>query len=263
MATDHVLLESVQHGGAPVLRLYAWSPACLSLGRNQHACETYDADLLRAAGVDVVRRPTGGLAVLHDHEITYCVLAPLALFGGPRAAYRAISEALVDGLRHCGVEASLAVGGGRRDPRQDTAEPCFHAPADGEVVVQGLKLVGSAQRAERGALLQHGSILLGGSQDRILGMLAGAGATADSGPAAMTPVGAVGTLPAARAARAATLADLLGTEPDVPLLVRSLVAGFEARFGTCLAPGSLSLDEEARLPLLEAHYDDPSWTWRR
>jgi lipoyl(octanoyl) transferase len=246
MAVDHALFESVKSGGAPVLRLYAWTPPCLSLGRNQHARGLYDEERLRRAGIDVVRRPTGGLAVLHDHELTYCVLAPAGLLGGPRATYQRINAALVDALRRLGAPAGLAPPGGRADPRGDAAQPCFQQPAEGEVVAHGRKLIGSAQRCEDQTVLQHGSILLGGSQTRILDFLAA------GGPVTLR-----------HEAHAVTLAEMLPQQPAWPNVLAAIVAGFDTVCGTRLAPGSLSREEELRLPGLEACYDDASWTWRR
>ncbi|MFW6206236.1 MAG: lipoate--protein ligase family protein, partial [Gemmatimonadota bacterium] len=103
MAVDAALLESVQAGAPPVLRLYRWSPACLSFGRNQPARGRYDRDLAEDRGIDFVRRPTGGQAVLHDDELTYAVIAPVAVIGKPRTAYAAINRALVAALRELGV----------------------------------------------------------------------------------------------------------------------------------------------------------------
>jgi lipoate-protein ligase A len=246
MAVDHALLESVQASGAPVLRLYRWHPACLSFGRNQRAGGVYDADRARIAGIDVARRPTGGLAVLHDRELTYSVTAPLALFGGPRAAYLAINVALVHGLRGLGVPAGLAEEGPRRGPIADSGSPCFQAPAPGEVIAVGRKLVGSAQRVERRTLLQHGSILLDGSQDDVVRLRAGAdgGLLVGEGPGSVT------------------LRELLGAAPSHDELVVAIVAGFERICGTSLARRLLSRDEAARAAALEPRYRADAWTWR-
>jgi lipoyl(octanoyl) transferase len=246
MAVDHALLDSVKSGGRPVLRLYLWEPACLSFGRNQHARGLYDAARLAAAGIDVVRRPTGGLAVLHDRELTYCVAAPARLLGGPRAAYQAINQALVAGLQQLGVPALVAAAGAGPDPRRDAAAPCFQAPAAGEVVAAGRKLVGSAQRCEEHALLQHGSILLDGSQDAVAGLLQGVAQPAGRG-----------------AAGSVTLRDLLGAAPDNAVLVAAVVEGFAAVLGTCLAQGLLDPEERARAETLEVVYAGADWTWRR
>ncbi|MGH7443696.1 MAG: lipoate--protein ligase family protein, partial [Longimicrobiales bacterium] len=166
MAVDQALLESVAAGAPPVLRLYRWRPACLSFGRNQAAAGIYNESRARLLGIGIVRRPTGGLSVLHDAELTYAVVAPAAMLGGPRAAYHAINRALAMGLQDLGIPAELA-GGARRTSVTAAfrgAQPCFALPAGGEVVVNGRKLVGSAQRVERRTILQHGSILLDGSQ---------------------------------------------------------------------------------------------------
>ncbi|HEX2167697.1 MAG TPA: biotin/lipoate A/B protein ligase family protein, partial [Longimicrobiales bacterium] len=236
--------ESVQRGGGPVLRFYTWSPACLSLGRNQPARGLYDTERAAAAGIDIVRRPTGGLAVLHDREITYCVLGPLDLFGGPRAAYATINRALVIGLRRIGVGAMQAVDAGPRGPLGGSPAPCFQSPAAGEVVVRGRKLVGSAQRCERGALLQHGSILLSGSQARVLDLLAG------TAPDPRPPDGAI------------TLEELLGSSPAVPEVVDALCGGFSETFGTPLAPRVLDDAERVRADALVDRYRAVEWTWR-
>lgn len=245
MAVDETLLESVQRGSAPVLRFYTWNPPCLSLGRNQAACGLYDVERAAAAGIDIVRRPTGGLGVLHDRELTYCVAAPLHRFGGPRAAYSAINRALVEGLRRFGIAAEQADGGPSRRAQPQSSDPCFQTPSAGEVVVEGRKLVGSAQRCERGAVLQHGSILLAGSQARVLDLLAH---------------------PATRPQRrdgSITLAALIGHEPPITDLVGALCRGFEEVCGTRLAPGRLDQRESARAQQLAGRYAADHWTWRR
>jgi lipoyl(octanoyl) transferase len=250
MAVDQALLESVQEGSPPALRLYLWQPACLSFGRNQFARGLYDPGRARAAGIEIVRRPTGGLAVLHDQELTYSVAAPLRLFGGPRAAYAAINCALVDGLRTLGVPAALAPAGPRREPFAAAAQPCFQAAATGEVVAHGRKLVGSAQRAERGTLLQHGSILLDGTQADVLRLLVIGAPTTDPGVGAGAGAGSI------------TLRDL-GLVPSRDELVRGIMAGFLGLCGTRLAPETLARGEGARVAVLEDHYRAVTWTWRR
>ena len=161
MAVDDALLRSVRAGGPPTLRLYAWSPPCLSLGRNQPARGEYDAVRLASAGIDLVRRPTGGRAVLHDDELTYAVAAPVQLFGSPRRAYRRVNEVLAEALRRLG--AATTIQGGERSAPALSTTPCFAEPAVGEIVAGGRKVVGSAQVVEGGALLQHGSIPVGRS----------------------------------------------------------------------------------------------------
>ena len=163
MAIDARLLAEAAASGRAVLRLYRFSPPCLSLGRNEPGAR-YDRAAIARLGIDVVRRPTGGSTVWHDHEVTYAVAAPIALFGGLRAAYRAIHTRLAIALRVLGVAATIAPD--RRAARPpDRRSCCFAAAVGGEVLVGGRKLVGSAQVRHRDALLQHGSILLAGSQE--------------------------------------------------------------------------------------------------
>ncbi len=165
MAIDAELLERADGTGASFLRLYRFDPPCLSLGRNEPAAD-YDYSEIARRGLDVVRRPTGGRAVWHEHAVTYAVAAPIALFGGLRNAYRAIHARLAEALRSLGVDAALAL---HHPPPSPTIlhQPvsCFAVPAAGEILVAGRKLVGSAQVRKRRAFLQHGSILLDGSQE--------------------------------------------------------------------------------------------------
>ena len=156
MARDEALLADAGRTGAAFLRLYRFDPPCLSFGRNDSAVEH--------GGVATVRRPTGGRAVWHEHEVTYAVAAPLSTFGRLRDAYRAIHGRLAAALRSLGADAVLA------DDRptirlSDRPASCFAATVGGEVLVNGRKLIGSAQVRRGAAFLQHGSILLDGSND--------------------------------------------------------------------------------------------------
>lgn len=249
MAVDASLLDDVARGAPPVLRLYAWSPPCLSFGRNQPARGLFDAGLAAARGIDLVRRPTGGLAVLHDAEVTYAVVVRAALFGGPRRAYAAINHALVLGLRRLGVAAAAEAAErvAARAPALAGAvsagvrEPCFRRAAPGEVVAGGRKLVGSAQRCERHTILQHGSVLLDGDQSAVL---------------------ALQGLPPVRSGEV-TLRELLGVAPTAATVQAALVAGFEHHFGTPLARAELTRGERERADRLVAQYRSDAWTWRR
>ena len=154
MAVDETLLDRADRSGDAFLRLYRWNPPCLSLGRNEPAIER--------PGIATVRRPTGGRAVWHEHEVTYAVAAPLAMFGRLRSAYCAIHERLAAALRSLGADARLA----EDRPIARLAErpiSCFATTVGGEILVHGRKLVGSAQVRRGAAFLQHGSILLDGA----------------------------------------------------------------------------------------------------
>lgn len=244
MAVDAALFEGVQAGRTPVLRLYRWSPACLSLGRNQSALGIYEPARARALGIDIVRRPTGGLAVLHDSELTYAVAAPAALLGGPRAAYHAINRSLVAALARLG--AAVAIAGPRTHATALAAAsgiPCFRDPAPGEVVAGARKLVGSAQRFEKHTILQHGSILLDGDQSSVGTLQSGEPADFDGG--------------------SITLRDLLGRTPSWPELEGAVLAGFADVCGIALAPSTLTIDEAERADRLAIRFRSDAWTWRR
>ena len=159
MRIDDALLDDVVRSGNAFLRLYRWDPPTLSIGRNQAT------EGIAHHGVSWVRRPTGGQAVWHEQKVTYAVAAPISMFGSLRLAYRKIHERLAAALCAIGVDAVLA----DRPAERPSGRPisCFAAPAGGEVLVHGRKLVGSAQVRRRDAFLQHGSILLAGSQERV------------------------------------------------------------------------------------------------
>ena len=166
MAIDAALLDRANSGGVSFLRLYRFDPPCLSLGRNEPAAR-YDHTEIARRGLDVVRRPTGGRAVWHEHEVTYAVAAPVAAFGSLRHAYHTIHERIAAALRSLGADATLAPHQAPPSSRVDQPTSCFATPVGGEVLVAGRKLVGSAQVRKRNAFLQHGSILLDGSQEII------------------------------------------------------------------------------------------------
>lgn len=163
MAIDRALLEQADGAGHAFLRLYRWDPPCLSFGRNEPAAQRYDRAAIERRGIAVVRRPTGGRAVWHEHEVTYAVAAPIAAFGSLRESYRSIHRRWAVALRGLGVAATLAPE--RPAVRlSDGPTACFAAAAGGEILVNGGKVIGSAQVRRRAAFLQHGSILLDGSQ---------------------------------------------------------------------------------------------------
>lgn len=155
MGVDEALLASAASGVA-TLRLYSWRGAWLSLGYAQDL-EADQVARCRRAGVGLVRRATGGRAVLHGRDLTYAVAAPEGwLPRGLRGSYDLVAAALLDALRKLGLDAV-------RSPRGSEAPgrgvfDCFAAPAADEICVAGRKLAGSAQRRTGGVVLQHGSI---------------------------------------------------------------------------------------------------------
>ena len=238
MALDEALLERARERGEVLCRVYGWSRPTLSLGRNQTAAGCYDLTRARALGVDVVRRPTGGRAVLHHRELTYAVAMPVT--GSLRESYARINRLLGDALRRLGVVAAPARPAGRT-PAPSLA-PCFEPPTRDELVADGRKLVGSAQWREEGALLQHGSILVDDDQGLIRDL-------------SLVPLPA--TPPPA------TLRGLLGRAPTAAELFDALLAAVRSTEGAAAAawPGDEAL--WAAVARLRSRYLDDAWTWRR
>ncbi len=242
MATDHALLDRAagpRGRGEAVLRIYAWARPTLSFGLHERARIPRDA--FTANAVDVVRRPTGGRALLHHREVTYSVTAPLT--GGSALglgeSYRAINTLLRAALARMGVAAEEAPRRGRAGAPDGA--PCFAEPNRGELVVDGRKLVGSAQRRDAHALMQHGSILLGDDQ-RMIARLRGDDALA--------------------APPAATLVTALGREVSYREVRDALVAALEAAVDASVP----ALDLDSLTDGIAQHlptYRSDEWTFRR
>jgi lipoate-protein ligase A len=246
MAIDEAILRAVAAGlAAPTLRLYAWAPPCLSLGRAQSLADV-DLEALRAAGSDLVRRPTGGKAILHADELTYSVIAPQSeprVAGGVIESYRRLSQGLVCALEKLGVP-HVAIS--RRAERRSLDSPvCFEEPSDYEIIAGGRKLGGSAQMRAQGAVLQHGAIPLGGDIARICLVL-----TDHPDPALVH-------------ARATTVAEELGRSVTWDEAADALALGFAEALNLRLEPGGLTDAERAWAAELRAQkYASEEWTGR-
>ena len=268
MALDEALLDSVIAGSDPVIRLYTWEPATLSLGLNQPVGEVEPGECARR-GFDLVRRMTGGRAVLHQHELTYSVIVrdnEPRVSGGVIESYRKISEALVDGLRSLGAEVSLAppdralhralMQARRNADNEGLAEGshgavCFDAASDYELTAGGRKLVGSAQARRGGALLQHGSILLDvdwGAWASVFAYRTEAGRlrAAEKLPSRMTP-----------------LREQLGRHVSAEEAAEAVAAGFERVFRIALEPDAPTEAESGRAAQLVEKYSSSDWTNRK
>ncbi len=160
MARDEALLLAQSETSAPILRFYDWSAPCVSIGRLQ---KNFDFDRAKHAGFEVVRRPTGGRAVLHQHEITYCaVLHSSHLPRESRSvvgAYNWLSAGFLNGLQTLGIRAQLGSAHAGSTPGSPEAN-CFGAAAQCDFLVGGKKLIGAAQCRKNDVILQHGAILL-------------------------------------------------------------------------------------------------------
>jgi len=235
MARDRALLELVADGqSSPCLRLYGWSPPCVSLGRHQ-GDDVVDHDFCRRHFIDIVTRPTGGRAVLHHLELTYSVVARLGhgrLPTGLQEAYALLCGALVDACQSFGIATQLTAPTGTAElPSPSSPVPCFRNPAPGEVVVHGRKLIGSAMRRHHQAILQHGSILLDWDSE----LQAGALGLADD--SSLRPF-------------VTTFAEQLGEIPPRAEIEQRLMTCFAARLEVAIVPGTLTPAEHARAELL-------------
>jgi lipoate-protein ligase A len=243
MAVDEILLDGVAAGAAPpTLRFYEWMPACLSLGYFQ-PFNVVDTDGCRRLGVDVVRRPTGGRAILHDRELTYSVVLPASLLGhdgGVLPSYYRLSLALQDGLRRLGVAATLAPESAGIGPTAH-GPVCFDRPSAHEILLQGRKLVGSAQMRRGGAILQHGSILIEPRIDKLTACL-----RLTEGPQGIED-GVAG------------LADVGLTDPD--RIAAAIGDAFAERFGVSEVQAPLEPTElAAARALARSKYESVAWT---
>lgn len=255
MAVDEAVLESVTRGDSrPVLRLYRWQPPCLSLGYSQPVS---DVDLLKLkeSGWEMVRRPTGGRAILHTDELTYAVIAPLTeerAAGTLLESYQRLSQALLRALQLLQVRAEVQGDQTHPSPAAQ-ADPaiCFERPSSYEITVNNKKLIGSAQSRRYKGVLQHGSLPLSGDLARITRVLA-------------YPDEAQRLEAAARIKeRAATVESALGR----PLSWEEAAWAFERAFQETLAldfePGKLTSAEQQRaIQLVQEKYANPAWTMR-
>jgi lipoate-protein ligase A len=241
MALDQAIADAVSVGDVPAtLRFYGWEPACLSLGRRQ-PLDGVDLACCATDGIDVVRRPTGGLAILHADELTYSVALP---GDDPRAtgavldAYRTLSAGLVVGLRLLGADASM----NPEDPLgvHNGSAACFEVPSAYEIVAGGRKLMGSAQTKSQGRVLQHGSLPLVGDIARVALYLAFESDEERD------------RLRAHLAARSTTLSAVLGRDVAYAEAVAALEAGFAEALNVELVRGEYTAREltaaEALLP---------------
>ncbi len=253
MAVDEAILEAAGGGASlPSLRLYAWEPACLSLG---YAQPYTDVDLarLRVRGWDLVRRPTGGRAILHTDELTYSVTAPLnepIMAGTLLESYNRLAAAMMHAMQMMGlrVEMKEVVPGAN----SNAAGPvCFEVPSAYEITVGGKKLIGSAQARRKEGVLQHGSLPLTGDLSRITQALS-------------FPDEAARTQAAERLlGRATTVESVVGRTVGWETAAQTFLEAFEAVLDIRLIPGELTASElERAKELTREKYAHASWTER-
>lgn len=252
MATDQAIMEAVGAGIVPpTLRFYAWNPPCLSLGYNQ-AFEEVDLARLQARGWDVVRRATGGKAILHTDELTYSVALPQdseLVADGILESYRRLSNALLAGLQSLGLHPESAAKTVSNTP---DGPVCFEVPSNYEITVSGHKLIGSAQVRRHNAVLQHGSLPLFGDIARICDALVFADENARE------------TAKMRVRQRAITVENALGEAISWDAAAEAMAYAFAHIFSIQLEPDELSDEEiERRDVVREEVYAGIGWTQRR
>lgn len=269
MAVDEAILEHIGRGASlPTLRLYAWTPACLSLGHAQSFAEV-DTARLQERGWEVVRRLTGGRAILHTDELTYSITGSAGepvLAGSVLESYNRLAQALLFAVKDLGLPVEMKAAAQRNSLQNNPV--CFEVPSSYEITVGGKKLIGSAQARKKEGVLQHGSLPLTGDLTRICQAL-----VFESEPARTNAAQRL-------LARAATVESALSqTQPQVkdPAVLRGAGGGainwetaaqafihaFETQLGLCFEKGELSESESHRTEeLVREKYDHPSWTER-
>ncbi len=253
MAVDEALLLSAIAGDSlPTLRLYSWQPGCLSLGRAQ---SIHDVDIENTHNHqwDIVRRLSGGRAILHIDELTYSITSTIdePLFQNDIiASYLRISKGLVRFLN--ALEISPEINHQQQINHTDTPEPiCFEVPSQYEITYEGKKIIGSAQARKSNGALQHGSIPLFGDISRITHALKYHGESLRKQAARRM------------ASRASTLEHVLGRKITVEATILPFVNAFRDEFGISFLNGELSVKEKnIANSLVTTKYGHPDWTGR-
>lgn len=254
MALDEALLRSTaENNKSPTLRIYNWEPPTLSLGFAQ---TVKDVDLanLKHAGWDLVRRPTGGRAILHIDELTYSVTAPLddpLLAGSLLESYQKISLALLAGLVKLGIDAvgDKTYPNGTASSAQNPV--CFEIPSNYEITSRGKKLIGSAQARKYGGILQHGALPISGDITRITNVLN------------LLPYEGRKKAAENLVAHAINLETLLGFVPSWQTVAEAVIAGFsEALDISFVEEQPSALEIELAKHFFREKYSSDAWNFR-
>ena len=252
MAFDEAVLEHAQRGEVPTtLRFFSWDPACLSLGQGQSS-QDVDVKRLEECGWELVRRLTGGRAILHTDELTYSVIgstAVPALAGTVLESYRRLAQALRAGLSQLGLDVEMKEHA--RILEQEANPVCFEVPSAYEITVGGRKLIGSAQARRKDGVIQHGSLPLEGDLTRICEVL-----SFESESQRMEARERL-------SASALTVKAALGRSLEWSAAAHALASGFESELAIVLEASDPTPSELDRADALVAEkYAHPSWTTR-
>ncbi|MFW5992277.1 MAG: lipoate--protein ligase family protein [Halanaerobiaceae bacterium] len=252
MAVDEAVLKArARDLIPPTIRFYQWVPPGLSLGYAQKASKVADVEYCQNNNIDIVRRLTGGRAILHDDELTYSLVIEEDNLGNILESYKVISKGIITGLKSLGLDAELKpLSKGKKAPRGVSAA-CFDAPSWYEVVVNGKKLVGSAQVRKKGILLQHGSIPFSLDVEILFNTL-------QMGSSKKRE-----RIKNLFLQKATTIKQEEETEIGVDILKKALVSGWEKIFNNKIIPGEL-IEEEADMAaeLITRKYGNNEWNFR-
>ncbi|MBM7650453.1 lipoate-protein ligase A [Bacillus ectoiniformans] len=259
MAMDEALLEWHSKGLIPpVIRFYGWEPAALSIGYFQKAEKEIDFEAVKHHKLGFVRRPTGGRGVLHEHELTYSVIVSEDHPEMPASvteAYRVISEGILKGFHHLGLEAYFAIPrteeekSSLKNPRSSV---CFDAPSWYELVVEGRKVAGSAQTRQKGVILQHGSILLDLDEDKLFSLFKYSNERVKE------------RMQKAFKSKAVAMNEISPVPITLDMARTAFKKGFEDGLNIELEPLSLSDEQNAYVEkLMRERYETDEWNYKR
>jgi lipoyl(octanoyl) transferase len=238
MAIDEALASCARKaGGVPTLRLYSFDPPCITIGRFQRPGTLVDEEACARAGVEITRRPTGGLAILHKDDFTYAVTCPTGDAGSsPDHYFRMIASGVTASLERLGIEAVLA----SHNRRRSSPGWCFDREFGVDIEWRARKICGSAQRISKGSLLQHGSLFLADNSALIAGLSRPGEARAGAAPV--------------------SVAEACGRRVSREEMAEAFREGFSGALGVRMEEGRLSEDEEgSAAELAAAKYADPRW----
>lgn len=259
MALDEALLHWHSKGLIPpVIRFYEWNPATLSIGYFQRAEKDIDFEQLHKLNLGFVRRPTGGRAVLHEHELTYSIIVNEDYPDMPRTvteAYRVLSEGLLLGFRNLGLDAYFSIPDSeekRADLKTPKSAVCFDAPSWYELVVEGKKVAGSAQTRQEGVILQHGAILIDLDDEKLISLF--------KFPSEASKERMRKHLPQ----KAVAINQLAQKPVDVETCISAFHKGFEDGLDIELVPYTLT-DEQLDFVnnLAKTRYESDEWNFRK
>jgi lipoate-protein ligase A len=240
MAFDEFLLDDFIESGIPYFRLYAWKPAGLSIGVNQNLA-AIDTDKCKADNIPVVRRITGGGAILHDEELTYSLVFPLELFGAGSTvpdSFEAVTAFILEMYRSFGLDPVYAKDAFPERRHGERSSFCFSSSEMYDITVNGKKIGGNAQARRKNAVFQHGSIPLG--KNRGVGYVFGSGQSCEY----------------------TSLGELLGREIGVTETAAKCLESFEKTFHTGVEDYTLALDDKKKIVrLMTSKYANAQWNF--